>query len=690
MAALVDTGPMRLKAEQAADLLSLPKSFVWLYGGQGAGRDVVLEALQERFPDKLAVLRAAPLTSPDAVAHARLQLAVLARDSSISLDLLPGSTVETLAASLRHLQKRDRILVLRTHPTWDDPGAVEQTLADRAASFIRQLGFALREVPMLRVLVLANSRRRGALRELGRRAQTELNLAIPELDARALEDETPWCSLSGDFRHVRDGLGGNRPTPSQLRLGVALVSLGDPPAEVARLLRSLVNQEHAQLEPLIQRLRPRLAHHGRAPILRRAAFARFALPWDKLLAAVPELEELEDLVRVGLGYETSDGRVRLSEPVRRALLSDGSRPERLADADLNTHARFAQTWAQLDGVASPQMLEPSRVIPWLEKMHHRCHSGGHTREYLETLDLPAPEFYWDMGRALSREQERFEDAALVYRRCWQKFEHDDYAHHYYAWNLDRAARQPEEVEHHYRLAIEERSDNVWWHARLCTFLIHRARFRDAEETFRQALVTLDPAEVEVHRDARFARSLHRWVVEAWLGMGEVERAREVLALIPTEVVSGNDVLQALAARVADAVEAMELGESVYPASLPIEERWRQPPFVPEEEDGRTLVAWHPGRVRRVDEVGVELVYVESPEQPDVRELHGLELSLADWRAWARGRLPETDAFVIVAEYAQGLKRLFHWPVRRLDANRTLVNEELDSLRYVHQWLRTTA
>ncbi|MBZ4417640.1 hypothetical protein [Myxococcus sp. RHSTA-1-4] len=687
--ALVDTRPMRRKAEQAAEFLMPRGSFVWLYGGQGAGRDVVLEALQARFPNQLAVVRAAPLTSPDAVAHARLQLAILAREGKASLELLSDSTVESLTSSLERLQERDRILVLRMHPSWEEPGSVEQTLSDRAASLIRQLGLALRSVPFLRVLVLAGSHRRDVLRDLGHRAQHELNLAVPELDARALEDDAPWNSLRDDFRHIRDGLAGCRPTPPQLRLGVALASLGDSPADVARLLRSLVSQEHTQLEPLIRRLRPLLARHAHAPALRRAAFARFALPWDKLLSAVPALTDVADLVRVGLGYETNDGRVRLSEPVRRALLAEGAQDERLSRADLDTHARFEQTWAQMDGALTPELLEPQKVIPWLEKMHHRAHTGGYTREQLTTLDLPAPEFYWDLGRALSREQERFEDAAMVYRRCWEKFERDDYAHHYYAWNLDRAALQPEEVEIHYERAITERPHNVWWHARFCTFLIHRTRFRDAEDAFRRALVTLDPNEVQVSRDARFAHSLHRWVVEAWLGVGEVERAQEVLGLIPTEVVSTSNVLRALAARVADAVEVLELGESVYPASIPPEDRWRLPAFVPEEEDGRALVAWHPGRLRRVDEAGIELVYAESPEQQEARELQGIELSHSDWRKAARGRSPQVDAFVILAEYQGGLRRLFHWPSRPLDSGRPTVEEELDSLRYVRQWLGTS-
>jgi hypothetical protein len=190
-------------------------------------------------------------------------------------------------------------------------------------------------------------------------------------------------------------------------------------------------------------------------------------------------------------------------------------------------------------------------------------------------------------------------------------------------------------------------------------------------------VRLDPGEVEVRRDAWLARSLHRWVVEAWLGQGEVERAREVLALVPAEVVRADDVLQALAARVADAVEATELGESVYPASILPEDRWTQPVFVPDEEDGQVLGAWRPGRVRRVDETGAELVYAESPEEPGSRELHGLHVSHAQWRECARGKEPRADAFVILAEYQGGLRRLFHWPARSLTPSGPTMEEEFD-------------
>jgi tetratricopeptide (TPR) repeat protein len=687
ISALVDPGPMRLRAEQAAEALSLPGAFVWLSGGQGAGRDVALDALQSRFQDKLAVVRAVPLSSPDAVAHARVQLAVLARQGSTPLSLLAGSTHGALVSSLSLLKESDRILVLRMHSTWEvETSATEQTLAERAASFVRELGSALKDMPLLRVLVLASSHRRGALRDLGQRANQEFALAMPQLAAGAFEDEERWRTLRSPFRSIRDGLASDRPTPLQLRLGVALVSLGDSPLEVIRLLRSLVSQDQALLEPLIKRLRPLLAGHACAPVLRRAAFARFSLPWDKLLAAVPELKPVEDLVRAGLGYETHDGRVRLSEPVRRALLSDGEGKARLSEPELEAHSRFERAWEQLDGAGSPELLQPLKVIPWLEKVHHRAHAGVHTHEQLKQLDLPAPEFYWDLGRALSREQERFEDAAIVYRRCWEKFAHDDYAHHYYAWNLDRAALRPAEIEAHYRQALRERPDNVWWHARLCTFLIHRARFHDAEEAFRQALGALDPEEVEVRRDARLARSLHRWVAEAWLGLGEVERAQEVLALVPNEVVQTHDALRALTVRVADAVEATELGEPVYPSSLPLEDRWVQPAFVPDEEDGRTLVAWRPGRVRQVRAEAIELVYAESPTAPDSRELHGLQLSRSQWQEHARGKPPQADAFVILAEYQGGLNRLFHWPARGSGASGPAVDEEFDSLRYVRQWL----
>jgi hypothetical protein len=57
------------------------------------------------------------------VAHARLQLAVLAREQTTSLELLAESTREGLAASLRRLREHDRILVLRMHPSWEEGAA---------------------------------------------------------------------------------------------------------------------------------------------------------------------------------------------------------------------------------------------------------------------------------------------------------------------------------------------------------------------------------------------------------------------------------------------------------------------------------------------------------------------------------------------------------------------------------------
>ena len=684
---LVDKAPLRRKAEQVADSLRKAESFVWVNAGQGGGRDVVLAELRTMIQPEPVVVRVAPLTSPDALAHARLQLAVLTRGADTGpLELLDGAEEDSLERSLGRVAERDGTLVLRMHPSWESSFPGEPTLTERAEGFLSQLRRAVRSVPLLRVLVLAGSRRLGPLRVLGMSAKKEFSLGVPQLAPGALEDHRAWGTLAVPFRTLVEAVGGARPTPLQLRLGVALVSLGDSPREVAQLLGLLSAQGGSQLEPLLRRLRPKVAHHERVHVLRRAAFARFALPWDDLVTAVPQLEEDEDLVRKGLGYETVDGRVRITEPVRDLLLEAGGRGEKLDESDLETHHRYGKVWERLDGALAPEVLSAAKVIPWLEKLHHRAHGGMHTREELMQLELPAREFYWDLGRALSREQDRFEDAALVYRRCWEKFGDDDYAHHYYAWNLDQAAASPKEVEEHFGRARSLRPDNVWWHSRLCTFLIRRARYRDAEAAFRQALVTLDPNEVQVREDAMLARSLHRWVIEGWLAVGEVDRAREVLDLIPEDVVSRDDALRMVAARVADAVEAVEIGESVNPSSLPPQSRWKLPPFVPVSENGKPLTAWSPGRVRRVDEHGVELVFVENPDQPEARELRGLELGTDEWLRCSGGRAAINDLFVIIASYAELGRRVFVWPDAMLEMPTLQSSDALDVLRYARTWL----
>jgi tetratricopeptide (TPR) repeat protein len=245
--------------------------------------------------------------------------------------------------------------------------------------------------------------------------------------------------------------------------------------------------------------------------------------------------------------------------------------------------------------------DPSALVSSVEAFHFASISGESqlieqaTPYFTEQLDA--------LGWSLSYIHRRFNEAADVFRAALDWDETDDYAHHYLAFNLDRVARDPREIEEHYLRALEINPNRVWWHSRLITFLVHRGRMGDAH-------VRWDDAQVALGVDSRDGDSflfetLHVWVAKALLDRAELAFTREVLRDIPATVRGEIPGLREMFQRLTRLEEAAEFG-AFMPADR-LKPRWweRRPELLQDRlGTGEQLMSWLAARIEGLDEQGV--------------------------------------------------------------------------------------
>jgi hypothetical protein len=164
-----------------------------------------------------------------------------------------------------------------------------------------------------------------------------------------------------------------------------------------------------------------------------------------------------------------------------------------------------------------------------------------------------------------------------------------------------------------------------------------------------------------------AKQAHRWVVKAWLSVGEFHRARTVFDDIPNDSFSGELWYRDLREAVEDAEEALRLGESVYPSTTPMSERWLIPREILEHAPAyHKLRSWFPGRVSAIDDDGIHLVLAVPHEDTEKRRLVSRTLMPEDWLRFAGGDIPEEGDFIFLAIYdhatdPQGIVRISMQP-----------------------------
>lgn len=129
------------------------------------------------------------------------------------------------------------------------------------------------------------------------------------------------------------------------------------------------------------------------------------------------------------------------------------------------------------------------------------------------------------------------------------------------------------------------------------------------------------------------------IVEAWLEVGEVKRARRIFDLLPHK---------GLEHRLLDLEEIERFGFSVYPSEMPISKRWTGPWLASSEN----LVAWYPGKVEQVYDDPELGVLVARWVDPVSFRVMCKQFSESEWLSWG-GVVPTSDPlFIELAVYRE--------------------------------------
>jgi tetratricopeptide (TPR) repeat protein len=378
-----------------------------------------------------------------------------------------------------------------------------------------------------------------------------------------------------------------------LRLAVTLLALGDSADGVKSTLR--VGSEWVTTG-LARRVWERASEPLRQTWAALAVMRRglSTLQLEQLTKALPE--DQHELVNRGLLYQVGTD-WRMHETVRAVALEHQD-----SVALLNEHVSAASRYsAEIAGT----------LVSKVEAFHHWL-SGGRPDQarHIPPLDIDQMNL---LGRFLSR-QHLFDEAIEVFKSVLQSRADDDYAHHYFAYNLDRLGRDPKKVEHHYRTAIERAPDNVWWHSRYVCFLITTGRDREARFAWTEALsATQSRANPP---DAWYYENLHQRIVDLLLRRGQTDWAGSVLRSIPEQVFDRSADLRRLRDRQRVLIEVGRNG-AVFPVWIEHSAWWSGPHLLPRHarKPGASkkeipLESWWAVRVEALSGGDVYLLYAE--------------------------------------------------------------------------------
>mgnify|MGYP000868049979 FL=1 len=607
---------------------------------EGAGGDAVVDFIAEGL-EAAVVVRVPPSNTADIPLHVLLQAASgVPRALESALD--PARTFDERArAVFKDLANANRALIVHL------PDGAADGDESSTGWFSTFLDGAI-ETDSLAFTFVNEAARLPRWRVSFR---TREQLPAPHTDAASLKEPRHWGELADAAERLAKQVHSATTGPIELRLKVGLVALGMEPAHAAKL------DSLQQLVAEYQRIFKAPDHHDLAVAVKRLLLARMALPRDTMLGIAAPPERLRGLFTHALTNGEDD--VSVSPSVR--SLFQGAVREVTADVQsmASVHLKLADHHRSLDGASQPReaaKTSPTTLVHWLEKVHHLAHAGPLGASEWNRQAVENREFLIDRARALSIEFKDYDSAAEVYSRCLALDSKDAYALHYRAFNLDRLGRNPNEVERCYRAALTANPENLFYHSRLVTFLIDRARYADALTAFQLALASV----VGASQDLVFWHlTLH--VVRAWLAVGEVEYAREALNTVHRSWELEAE-LERIEQRVGDAEEAERLGIAVYPPGVPLSQRWRAPRLAQRVHQQRDLVDWFPGRVARAD-VADELVatWVERGGSPSDARVLTSTYTVEEWRQLG-GQVPSDKALYIeFADYGDDVWVVFTDP-----------------------------
>lgn len=610
--------------------------------GAASGRSVVGRELAD--DDLLDVLGP---RHPDMVADALLQVMTLTGAQAPPA----GSLRDRLTWMQKLLSKRNKPVFLRLHNEWAtayrEPDA--SGFHDRAAAWlVALLG------PQTRSQVVL-------IGAIGQRIDGEqVPLRIPWVDWTEVEDRIQWHDSNYEaaaFSVRKRCAGYGRVSPIVYRLAVGRMALGDDLDRIQLDLNRGGLQPRPHVDALLSRVQasPRFAEL--IDPLSRVSRLRRPLPLQAVMEALglPDGDPDLDLFTACLGYTQADDTVRWSETVLDALrdaLHQGI--ERQPHAINQHHHALASACKTVDGVDEPERAQGLAGLRyWSEKVHHLACSGELGADEWSKQSGLQNEQLWERARALSWSG-AYAEATELYRRCVRQDPDDAYAWHYLGFNLDKEGTDRGATEHAFEQAVSLQSGNPWWNARWITWLIGQVRYADAERAWEDALGHIDPS--GTRNDPWLVHHFYRHVIAAWLGCGEVGRARAALEALPKKLRASGEAL-ALEAVIVDFEEGFELQGSVRPFGLVGQERWQRRSLPDHTENGTALRRWYAGQVVRSGDEGVVVRFATAEN-----EGRRVVINTLDWETWAQGggsRIPSElgGRFVEIGEYGAGEESL---------------------------------
>lgn len=484
---------------------------VWVTGPAGSGRTTIARDLAERFRDSIT-LQPPPVEDLDASAALLLgACSALRAETGRAATRNMYDDTGHIAADMREiLADRSRVLIvrLRSQPTGSaSPAENSGTLRGRMKEAVGVLRAARHPIVWVADQGLDPTR-------LGVSPDP-----VQLLDHRAAFAIADWPTLESDrLQDFARSVAGQERSPIVWRLAVGAVHLGGDPAQVAAATAKATAYAVSVLaREIALRIRQ---DHNLVTAVRRMMLLRTAIP----LPLATQFARV-DAAHAALVFQC----LSYGEPVRMHPVVAAA----LAQADIPPSAELdnfeaAQTFSQLDGASDPWSLDATQAHAWIEKLHHLSAAGALGAEEWSRQVKPAPQWYWDRARQLSAGR-HWELAARVYEDCLGQFPSDSYAHHYLAWNLDKAHGESGAIRTHFADAVRHDPTNAWWNSRYIDHLIRADRWTEAARAWRTAIDALDPDGSRCLTDAWLVSHLHFWVAKAWMEREVWYEARRIVA-----------------------------------------------------------------------------------------------------------------------------------------------------------------
>lgn len=312
------------------------------------------------------------------------------------------------------------------------------------------------------------------------------------------------------------------------------------------------------------------------------------------------------------------------------------------------HAEFAEFFHdRLKGADAPH-----RLAERVEGFHHAALAGrSDARKLFPEISV---EQLHVQGRARSKIYGDHAGAAEIFAQAVAIDDEDDYAHHYWAYNLDWEAADEDLSEREYREALRINRSHPWWWSRWINFLITTGRLAEARREWSQAHVALGVPDCDPQDRVWWA--LHLWVIRLLLHRGQTDFARFVLSDVPDQTRRHDAQFVALH-RLLRFLEEVDAGDSVFPWSVPPDDWWTVTPFrlgLTLERGDFHLHDWNPARVLDIDEANVRLVAAKRPVEHNPRPTYGtLIMPREEFDAASpdvKSSQLEIDRYLVLAHY----------------------------------------